>query len=153
MLGTLITGSDSFFLESTIMFGVVSLILAFSLYVLKFAFKPIAAAVVVGFVLLLIGMYNLGASHANQRWEAKINEANQKIAALQEEARLISKVVQTKVVTEIKYVRNTRVVYKERIKKVAVKINNQCTIAPEVNEILNEAAQTPELSVLKEKFE
>lgn len=153
MLETVVAGSNSFILESMIMFGVVSIILACGLYFLKFTLRPVAIAAVVGVLLLIAGMYNLGLAHANKQWEAKFDQANQKIAALQEESRLISKVVQTKVVTEIKYVRDTRVVYRDRVKRIAVRINNQCTIAPEVNAILNEAAQTPDLAVLKENLQ
>lgn len=150
---TLNAAQSTVMLNSMLIFGIVAFAIAIALYFLKFATRAIVAAAVIGVLFLLLGVYKLGIEQSNQAWSVKLAEANAKIEVVQEQSRLISKAVEVRVVKEVEVVRQTRVVYRDRVKKIAVKINNQCKIAPEVNEILNAAALTPDLSILKEKIE
>lgn len=150
---TLIAAQSTVLVDGMLIVGILAFAIAVALYFLRFATQAIIASAVIGVLCLLLGVYKLGVEQSNQEWAVKLAEATAKIEAVQEQSRLISKAVEVKVVKEVEVVHRTRVVYKDRVKRIAVKINNQCRIAPEVNEILNAAALTPDLSVLKEKIE
>ena len=63
-----------------------------------------------------------------------------KVAAAETKSKEVNTVIQEKIVTKTKVVRDTKVVNKEIIKEIEKRIDNECTVSPEVIEILNAAA-------------
>ena len=61
--------------------------------------------------------------------------------ALKQASKKVNTVIQTRIVTETKYVRDIKVVNRDVIKQVEKIIDSKCEITPETINILNSAAQ------------
>lgn len=119
--------------------GVVCTVLGF---VLRFKFLENWRLIlqVVGVIALGAGLYMKGGYSVEMEWRARVAELEAKVVAAETKSKEVNTVIQEKIVTKTKVVRDTKVVNKEIIKEIEKRIDNECTVSPEVIEILNAAA-------------
>lgn len=86
-------------------------------------------AELVGVVLLVVGAYFYGGHGVQQMWLARVAELEAKVKIAEEKSQQVNTVIETKVVTKIKVVKENVYVNREIIKEVAGKqLDAQCTL-------------------------
>jgi hypothetical protein len=88
-----------------------------------------------------------GGAVLNQHYQDLITEMQQKVAVAEEKSNSVNTVVETQIKTKIKTIRDTQVVYRDKIVEVATEIDRVCKLDPRVSEIHNEAAKDPFMSL------
>ena len=128
--------------------GVVCTVLGF---VLRFKFFEQWRLIlqVVGVIALGAGLYMKGGYEAEMQWRDRVAEMEAKVAAAEEKSKETNTVIQERVVTKIKRVKEVQVKNKEVIKQVEKIINAECTVPKEAIDILNAAARNEEAVITK----
>jgi len=103
-------------------------------------------AELVGVVLLTIGAYLFG-SHDNEAvWQSRIKELEQQVKIAEEKSQQVNTVVQTKVITKVKVVKQNVYVNREIIKEVAGRqLDASCTL-PVSTVVLHDSASRNEVA-------
>jgi hypothetical protein len=130
------------FVNSVFYAGIITSLLGF---VFNFSYlRPYRLIVqVVGIMLLVAGVYFKGGYEVEQQWRARAAELQSKIDTAVVKSQTANTVIQTKVVTKIKRVKEIQVqLQKEIIEKEKI-INGECVVPKEAIEILNKAAEGP----------
>lgn len=125
---------------------VVGLLGALSSYFIRFipTLIPYAEAVkIAGIVLLVLGVYLKGGYSVEMEWRAKVVKVEEKVAVVEEKSVEANVVVQKVFVDKIKVVKDTKIVVQEKIVEVEKIIDAECKVAPDVLDILNQAAKNP----------
>ena len=123
--------------------GIIASLLGF---VFNFGFlRPYRLLVqVLGIMLLVAGVYFKGGYEVEIQWRARAAELQAKIDAAAVKSQETNTVIQTKVVTKIKRVKEVQVnLQKEIVEKEKI-INGECVVPKEAVEILNKAAEGPQ---------
>lgn len=97
---------------------------------------------IVSAVLLVSGIYFKGGYSVEMEWRAKVSELEAKLAEAKKESEKVNTVVQTKVVTKTKIIRekaDTIVQYVDR--PVIQEFDQKCPLPKDVIDIHNEAAR------------
>ena len=131
--GILLVGAVSSFLAFFALNRILRWFPALSAYYLVFQ--------IVSAVLLVSGIYFKGGYSVEMEWRDKVTALEEKIKLAEEKSARVNTVVQTKVVTQTKVVRekaDTIIKYVDR--PVVADFDKKCPIPKEVFEILNEAA-------------
>ena len=76
-------------------------------------------------------------------WRAKVVKVEEKVAVVEEKSVEANVVVQKVFVDKIKVVKDTKIVVQEKIVEVEKIIDAECKVAPDVLDILNQAAKNP----------
>lgn len=100
-------------------------------------------AELIGVLLFGAGAYLLGGYGTEMGWRARVAEMEAKVKDAEERSQQVTVKIQEKVVYKTKIVKQQEVVYIDRIKEVAAKIDEKCEVAPEALDILNKAAEDP----------
>lgn len=99
---------------------------------------------IISIALLVGGVYFKGGYDTEASWRAKVKEAQDKIAVVEEQSRELNQ----KLEEERKKKQRVRVEYyntvKTEIKEVEKLIDGKCELDPKVNELHNKAATRPE---------
>ena len=125
---------------------VVGLLGALSSYFIRFipTLIPYAEAVkIAGVVRLVLGVYLKGGYSVEMEWRAKVVKVEEKVAVVEQKSVEANVVVQKVYVDKIKVVKDTKVVVQEKIVEVEKIIDAECKVAPDVLDILNQAAKNP----------
>jgi hypothetical protein len=96
-----------------------------------------------GIVLLALGVYFRGGYSVEMAWRERVAELETKIAQAQEASEKINTVVQTRIVTKTKIIKekaDTIVEYVDRDREI-IKFDTTCPIPKEAIDVHNEAAQ------------
>lgn len=96
---------------------------------------------VVSVILLALGVYLKGGQVVEEKWRARVNELEAKIAVAEEKAKVVNENVKTVFVDKVKVVKEQQVVIQEKIKTVEVQIDSQCKITADTVDVLNQAAK------------
>ena len=118
------------------------------LYALSFFTKLIPPLIpysgivrIVGTVLIVCGIYFLGSYSTEMSWRNKVAELEEKVKVSEQKSKDANVQIQTVYKDKVKVVKEIQVVIQERIKEVEKRIDSQCTVDPEVIQILNDAAK------------
>ena len=118
------------------------------LYALSFFTKLIPPLIpysgivrVVGTVLIVCGIYFLGSYSTEMSWRNKVADLEKQVKVSEEKSKDANVQIQTVYKDKVKVVKEIQVVIQERIKEVEKRIDSQCTVDPEVIQILNDAAK------------
>ena len=95
----------------------------------------------VGILLLCAGLYFKGGYEVEQQWRDRVSAMQQKVDIAEEKAKTVNAEIQTKVVTKIKTIHDTKVITKDVIKEKEVLIDKNCDVPQEAIDILNAAAK------------
>lgn len=99
----------------------------------------------VSIVLLVVGVYLHGGYGVEMSWRGRVAEAEEKVRVAEQLAKEANSKLESKVVDRVKYVKDVQVVIQEKIKLVEHKVDSECKVAPEVIDLLNQAARKPEV--------
>jgi hypothetical protein len=103
-------------------------------------------AELVGVVLLVVGAYFYGGYGVQAAWQARVAELEAKVKAAEEESQKVNIVIQEKVVTKIKVVKENVYVNREIIKEVAGKqLDASCSL-PKSTISLHDSASRNEVA-------
>jgi len=103
-------------------------------------------AELVGVVCLCIGAYFFGWRGNEEKWLARIKELEQKVQIAEARSREVNTVIETKVVTKIKVVKETVYANREIIREVAgAQLDSQCTL-PKSSVVLHDSASRNEVA-------
>jgi hypothetical protein len=102
-------------------------------------------AELVGVVLLVVGAYFYGGHGVQSAWLARVAELEAKVKVAEEKSQQVNTVIETKIVTKIKVVKENVYVNREIIKEVAGKqLDAQCTL-PKSTVSLHDSASRNEI--------
>jgi NADH:ubiquinone oxidoreductase subunit 6 (subunit J) len=91
-------------------------------------------------ILLILTVWMEGGIANEAKWQARVQELEAKVAASEKAAAEANSKIETVYVDRVQVVKEIQYVTKNRIDKNAAKIDQNCTIDPEVIEILNQAS-------------
>jgi hypothetical protein len=99
-------------------------------------------AELVGVLCLCAGAYFFGWRSNEEHWLAKIKELEQKVAIAEAKSREVNTVIETKIVTKIKVIKETVYANKEIIREVAgAQLDSQCSLPQSSVVLLNSASR------------
>ena len=136
----------SWVINALLVAGIVGTIAGFFVKFIPFVNTYRLQVQIIGVILITLGVYMKGSYDTEITWRARVAEAEQKVKIAEQKAAEANAQIKVEVVEKIKIVKEQQIVYRDRIKTVAEKIDQQCVITPEVLDILNQAAKTPEVS-------
>ena len=130
------------FVNSVFYAGIITSLLGF---VFNFSYlRPYRLIVqVVGIMLLVAGVYFKGGYEVEIQWRERAAELQAKIDTAVVKSQAANTVIQTKVVTKIKRVKEIQVQLQKEIVEKEKIINGECVVPKEAIEILNKAAEGP----------
>lgn len=99
---------------------------------------------ILGVVLLVAGIYWKGGYGVEMEWRTKVAEMEAKLKAAEEQSKQVNTVIETKVVTKIKHIKDTQVKIQKQIVEKEKLINGDCEVPAEAIELLNLAAERPQ---------
>ena len=103
-------------------------------------------AELVGVLCLCIGAYFFGWRGNEENWLARIKELEEKVAIAESKSREVNTVIETKIVTKIKVVKETVYANKEIIREVAgAQLDSQCSL-PRSSVVLHDSASRNEVA-------
>lgn len=86
-------------------------------------------AELVGVVFLVVGSYLFGSYGTEMTWRERVAELEAKVKAAEEQSQQVNTVIETKIVTKVKVIKENVYVNREIIKEVAGKqLDAQCTL-------------------------
>jgi hypothetical protein len=103
---------------------------------------------VVGVLALALGLYFKGGFEVEQQWRDRVAAMEAKVAAAEAKSKEVNTVIQERVVTQVKKIKEVQYKNREVIKQVEKIIDKDCTVPPEAIDILNAAARN-EAVILK----
>ena len=91
-------------------------------------------------------MYLFGVHDTEMTWQARVKEMEAKVAVAEAKAQQVNTVIQEKIVTRIKTIKETVYVNKEIVREVAgTQLDNQCTL-PKSTVVLHDSASRNEVA-------
>jgi hypothetical protein len=103
-------------------------------------------AELVGVLCLCIGAYFFGWRGNEEHWLARIKELEEKVAIAESKSREVNTIIETKIVTKIKVVKETVYANKEIIREVAgAQLDSQCSL-PRSSVVLHDSASRNEVA-------
>jgi len=136
----------SWVINALLVAGIVGTIAGFFVKFIPFVNTYRLQVQIIGVILITLGVYMKGSYDTEIVWRLRVAEAEQKVKIAEQKAAEANAQIKVEVVEKIKVVKEQQIVYRDRINTVAQKIDQQCVITPEVLDILNQAAKTPEVS-------
>ena len=86
-------------------------------------------AELVGVVFLVVGSYLFGSYGTEMAWRERVAELEAKVKAAEEQSQQVNTVIETKIITKVKVIKENVYVNREIIKEVAGKqLDAQCTL-------------------------
>ena len=99
-----------------------------------------------GVILLTVGAYLFGSHNNEMAWKSRIKELEQQVKIAQEKSQQVNTVVQTKVITKVKVVKQNVYVNREIIREVAGRqLDASCTL-PVSTVVLHNSASRNEVA-------
>jgi hypothetical protein len=98
---------------------------------------------IAGIVLLALGVYFRGGYSVEMAWRERVAELETKIAQAQEASEKVNTVIETRVVTKTKVIKekaDTIIEYVDREREI-IKFDNKCPVPQEAIDVHNEAAR------------
>jgi hypothetical protein len=98
---------------------------------------------ILGVILLAVGIYWKGGYGVEMEWRSKVAEMEAKLKQAEEKSAKVNTVIETKVVTKVKHIKDVQVKLQKEIVEREKVINGECEVPAEAIEILNRAAERP----------
>lgn len=99
--------------------------------------KPVAA-IVAG-----IGIFMYGGASINDYYQKMIHELEEKVKIAEQKSQTVNTVIEERVKLQKQVIKDTQIVYQDRIVEVAKEIDAQCKLDPAVPKLHNDAATNP----------
>jgi hypothetical protein len=124
-----------------ILLGVALVVTSYIVQYIPFIDKYRLPIQILGIGLLIGGVYFKGVSNTNKAWHDKIAELEKKVKLAEEKSKEKNTEIQTKIVTQTKYIKDVQVKTKTIIQNIAPSIDSECRINHKVIDILNSSAK------------
>lgn len=98
---------------------------------------------VIAVLLLAFGLYAEGGIATQEKWETRVKDFEAKVAIAEEQSKTANAKLEASLAEKQKVIKQTQIVYKDRIVEVAKVIDAGCTVPKEAIDILNQAAELP----------
>lgn len=99
---------------------------------------------VAGAILVAVfGVYAVGISHNNQRWQARVDELQAKVAAAEAKSQQVNEVIKERVIFKTQLIKQRGENTVEYITREVTKHDNACVIPKEFIKAHNSAAELP----------
>jgi len=98
---------------------------------------------ILGVTLLAAGIYWKGGYGVEMEWRGRVAELEAKLKTAEEKSQQVNTVIETKVVTQVKHIKDTQVKIQKQIVEREKIINGECEVPAEAIELLNKAAERP----------
>lgn len=118
--------------------GILGVLISFTLKALPVIGKYFEPIRVLSFLITIAGAWFEGGIHVEKTYR---EQSEQKVAEAEKRAQETSAKLEYVFLDKVQVVKETKVVVQEKIRDVAVNIDSQCKLAPEVRTILNESAK------------
>lgn len=92
-------------------------------------------------VALVFGVYMMGGSANQEKWEARVKELEAKVAIAEEQSKTANAKLDAKMKEKAKIIKEKEYIIQEKILKVKEQIDAKCEIPVEAIQLLNEAAE------------
>ena len=103
-------------------------------------------AELIGVAVLVVGTYLFGSYGTEMAWRARVEELEAKVKIAEEKSQQVNTVIETKVITKVKVIKENVYINREVIKEVAGKqLDNQCTL-PKSTVSLHDSASRNEVA-------
>ena len=102
-----------------------------------FWIKPLAV------IAAVLGIFMYGGATLNDHYQTMIKELEARVKVAEEKSAAVNTVIEERVKVQTKVIRDTQVVYQDRIIESAGQIDSQCKLDPSVPQIHNDAATYP----------
>jgi hypothetical protein len=99
----------------------------------------------IGIVLVVVSVYFKGGYSTEMAWRDKVRVAQEKARIAEEESKEANKKLDEEVKKKQKVIKENTIVYRDRIKEVAVIMDKECKVVPEAIDIHNAAAKNRKL--------
>ena len=126
--------------------GVVGIVVSFVLKAIPLISQYRAAVQAASVALIVVGTFFTGASYNNDKWEARVKEAEQKVIEAEAKSSQENVKIVTKTVDKIKLVQDVQVVVQKEIVRDTVVIDAECKIPVEFITIHNKSATAREVN-------
>ena len=104
---------------------------------------------IVSIILLVGGVYLKGGYGVEMSWREKLRVAEEKARLAEEQSKEANKKLDDEIKKKTKVIKENTIVYRDRIKEVAVIMDKECKVIPEAIEIHNAAAKNQKLGESK----
>lgn len=131
----------SWYTHAVPILGLAIILVSMFLKVIPFISSYYLPIRIIGFVILLFGVFFEGVMYSGKELEAKVKELQDKVAAAEVKSAEVNVKIVEKVVTKQKVVRERGADIIQYVDKEIVKYNNICTIPNEFINIHNRAAE------------
>ena len=115
--------------------------------ILKYAFPPLAKYIsllqFLSIFLIVLGVFFEGSYATEMSWRARVEEMEKKVAEAEEKSKKLNTVVDTKVVTKTKVIREKGQLVRQYIDREVTKYDSQCVIPKEFVKAHNDSAEAP----------
>ena len=98
---------------------------------------------ILGVILLVAGIYWKGGYGVEMEWRGRVAELQAKIDAAEVKSKETNVIIQEKVITKVKHVKDTQIKIQKQIVEKEKLINGECEVPAEAIAILNKAAERP----------
>ena len=92
-------------------------------------------------IALVFGVYMMGGSANQEKWEARVKELEAKVAVAEEQSKTANAKLDAKMKEKAKVIKEKEYIIQEKIVQVKEKIDAMCQIPVEAINLLNEAAE------------
>ena len=92
-------------------------------------------------VALAFGLYMMGGSANQEKWEARVKELEAKVAVAEEQSKTANAKLDAKMKEKAKVIKEKEYIIQEKIVQIKEKIDAMCQIPVEAINLLNEAAE------------
>ena len=92
-------------------------------------------------VALVFGVYMMGGSANQEKWETRVKELEAKVAVAEEQSKTANAKLDAKMKEKAKVIKEKEYIIQEKIVQVKEKIDAMCQIPVEAINLLNEAAE------------
>lgn len=128
------------FCNILLLVGLVLTLAGFFIHRIPFLYQYQLPFRVVGIALLTLGVYFRGGYAVESEWRERVTELEAQLKVAQEESTKVNTVIQERVVTKTRVVKEKADTIIERV-EVAVPVNAACPVPQEAIDVHNEAAR------------
>jgi len=121
--------------------GVVAVVASWFLKHIPFISQYNIPLRIVGTIAVLLGVWVLGGIVNEAKWQAKVADMESKVKIAEAKSEQANVDLAAKQKEQVKIVKEVQVVIKEKIVRIASKIDADCKVDPEAIEIINDAAK------------
>ena len=92
-------------------------------------------------VALVFGVYMMGGSANQEKWEARVKELEAKVAVAEEQSKTANAKLDAKMKEKAKVIKEKEYIIKEKLVQIKDSIDAMCQVPVEAIKLLNEAAE------------